>query len=177
MLQKLTKPSIYIYLVYTVVLFVMALIFATGLESIMTQDNSVPKAILDSREAIQKANNAVFYLFVGGIVGVILLFIFGNSYRKKLYMSNLIAGTVVPLATIVGSVIVLVFISKAISTYNENLDGIKEYYETSLFGASTPVETLIYPAIALVLVIIYIALCALYITYTILKYRKSVMER
>ena len=84
MLQKLTKPSIYIYLVYTVVLFVMALIFATGLESIMTQDNSVPKAILDSREAMQKANNAVFYLFVGGIVGVILLFIFDARPQKAI---------------------------------------------------------------------------------------------
>lgn len=177
MLQKLTKPSIFIYLIYAVVLFVMSLIFATDLQSIMTQDNSVPAVIKDTRTAIQNANNMVFYLFVVGIIGVILLFIFGNSYRKKLYLSNLIAGVVIPVVVIIMVIVTALSVSSAISTYYTNLDGIKEYFLVYLFGSVQPIETLIYPTIALVLVIGFGVISLLYAIYTVCKYLKTKPSR
>ncbi len=172
MLQKLTKPSILIYLMYAVLIFIMSLIFATGLEGIMTQDNSIPSAIKDTREAVQSANNAVFAAFVVGIVAVALLYIFGNNYRRKLYLSNLVAGCAFPAVSVIVSVIAIINVISMMGLYNSNLEEIKNYYVNDLFGAK-PVETLTYPIITLILLIGFVIYSIVYIVFTVLKFIKN----
>lgn len=179
MLQKLTKPVNLVYLLTTVVIFLLSLVFASNYERIMIDQQFTTdiftQGIIDVREAVQVANDILFYLFVIAIVGFVVLNILGNGYRKKLYKSNLIAGIVVPSIVIVFSVITIVFVIQNISTLAANIDDVTAYRGRYDLGA--PSNTWNY--ITIVFIIIYIFVNVGYLVYTILKYvqqKKNVEE-
>ena len=172
MLQKLTKPINLIYLLATVVIFIVSLVYATDCQFFMNQDSTVPDVILSIRSKVQTSNDFIFYLFVVGIVGYIVMCIFGNNYRKKLFKSNFIVGIVAPAITIIFSIITLILIMNAVSYYGTNAQEIEDFY--MLYNTSLDdYKTTGLLVLAAILVIVYIVIVAGYLVYTILKYKQT----
>ena len=114
-------------------------------------------------------NNA---LLLTGIIGIILfavLCIFGNKYRKKYYLSNLIVGLV---ANIVMALLVIVSIILNINVWTNFADAkptlrfLKEVYDQQNFYPLS----LSYCYITFVIQIISLVVFGLNIAYTVIKF-------
>lgn len=175
MLKKITKPVNVIYLLLTACMLLLTLLFMTGYQALSIVENSdltnqtaeVRDAIMITRDTLQTVNNNILYLFVIAIVSYVVLQIFGNGYRKKLYKSNLIVGIVLPSLVIAYGIFTLVMLINALNVFQTNYDVV--------YGYLTKFNTVISDAftinLSLVAVGLYIVVNGLYIAYTVLKYR------
>lgn len=177
MLKKYTKSVNVIYLIVTVLVLILALLFMTGYQSLsITEDTDlgslsteVANKIITARDALQFANNMVLYLFVVGILSFVVLQIFGNGYRKKLYKSNLVVGIAFPALTAVFGIITGIVIINGLNKFNLCYDELVEFLNR--FNSTVSDSTALILSIAYVFV--YVILNVLYIVYTVFKYKSS----
>ncbi len=120
MIYKLHKIINIVFLVVCAVLLVCTCIF-------MTQYGWVSSSVTGFASQLQSANNWLLLTFAVAIVSFALFYVFGNSRRKKMYISNFVSGIVLPLIVIIIATITIVKISACISTFVENYDVLKAY--------------------------------------------------
>ncbi len=123
----------------------------------------------DFVDAMNSANTYLLYIGVISIVLFAILCIFGNKYRKKYYLSNLLAGTVISGVCIVLALVAVILNIKVIDLFNDNksvLEVLDKYYDTSnSYGLNCN-----YVTAANVILIIAIIIFALNLIYCVIKY-------
>lgn len=197
LLFKFQKAILYLFLAAAVIVFIASLAYFTNFVKLKpTDSNSMWKFVsgdindlanvdlqLATKEEyntvvkvyddLQSLNTWLFYLAVLVVVFVVILFIVGNSYRKKYYLTNLILGIVFPLISSILGIVVFAQNTSLISDVRKNrllfLQVSKNYdYKISLTqSANSYAGYMIFANVALV---IYIIVSILVIVYTILKY-------
>ncbi len=120
-------------------------------------------------------NSANTFIFISGVV-IILLFavicIFGNKYRKKYYLSNLLAGTILGGVAIALALVGVILNIKVMGFFNDNktlLDCISDYYDVNHDYS----VNLAYVTFCNIILIVSIVIFALNIVYTVLKFVAS----
>lgn len=165
MLVKLTKAMNIVYIVCGALIIVGACTY-------MTKYNFFPKTLSDVKDTFNATNNNILFLGIATIVGIAILNVVGNGYRKKLYKSNLIVGIAVPAVSAIYGVIVIVQILNCLSLFAENYDTLAKYDQ---IYNTTNAYTYDNMGMVYVLIIIIVAVLYMiaYIVYTILKYRAT----
>lgn len=119
---------------------------------------------------IRTLNSANTYLFLSHIVVVVLfaaMCILGNKYRKKYYISNLVAGIVAPVVAIVLAIVGIVKNMQVVSAYKDAehyLLALKAYNNTKITVSTS------YQSVMFVVLVLEIVVFGLVMAYTILKY-------
>ncbi len=194
--KKLQKILLWLFLLAGAAIAVAGLFYATNFTYYSTQlaDGGIGNVLLGEEENFPQAyemwikdktavlnnykdfvnamNSANTYLFVIGVVTIVLfaiLCIFGNKYRKKYYVSNLLAGTIISGVAIVLAVVAVILNIKVIGLFNDNktiLEVLKAYYDNSnSYGLNCN-----YITAANVILIISIVIFALNLVFCVMKY-------
>ncbi len=123
-------------------------------------------------EAFESTNT---YIFISGVVCVAIfaiMCIFGNKYRKKYYLSNLIVGIVGGIISITLMVVGIILNINTIGKFNDNkplLEFISAYRDVAQnYGVNAN-----YCYATMVIQIIAVAIFVIFIIFTVLKYFAS----
>ncbi len=166
MIYKLHKIFNIVYLLAIALVLVATCAF-------MTQYNYIPTpSRQDFADACNAANTTMLLLVIVGLVGLAILNILGNSSRKKMYISNIIAGEVIPVVTIGLSIYVISLIAKCISIFNEHYDELKAYDDQFNLDHSYNYNTTGFN-FAMIMVIIFIVVLVIYAVLNFLKYKQN----
>lgn len=129
--------------------------------------NDIVDAFISFCDDLNSTNTFIFVsqAIIIGLFAVIC--IFGNKYRKKYYLSNLISGVVAGSAAIIFNVVGIVLNSKVIKDYNE---GHLYMAATKAYTNQTDALNLNYQKVMLVFLLIGVVYYALFIAFTVLKF-------
>lgn len=129
--------------------------------------NDIVDSFISFCDDLNKTNN---YLFVSQALIVALfavICIFGNKYRKKYYLSNLISGVVAGSAAIILNVVGIVLNNKVISDYDGG-----HLYMAAAKAYTNQSDALNdnYQKAMMIFLIVGIVFYAIFIAFTVLKY-------
>lgn len=132
--------------------------------------------LIDGYKAFTSSyQNTNTVIFTSGVICVVIfavMCIFGNKYRKKYYLSNLIVGVVGGLASITLMVVGIILNINTIGKFNDTkplLEFISDYNDVMHnYGVNTN-----YCYAVMIIQIVAIVIFAIFIIFTILKYIAS----
>lgn len=148
----------------------------TGTAAMMEAYGKAPTNIVeildgygDFYDAVQKANTFIVLSQLGLVVVFGCMCVVGNKYRKKYYISNLIAGVVGSIASIVLNVAGIILNNKVVTEYKANYEFLyaldKKLDVKNVCKLGTGIQTG-----AMIIMIIGIVIAVLVLAYTVLKY-------
>lgn len=129
--------------------------------------NDIVDAFVRFCDNLNKTNTFIFVSQVIIVVLFAVVCIFGNKYRKKYYLSNLIAGVVAGVTAIAFNIVSIVLNNKVMSDYKK---GHIYMAATKSFSNQSDPLNLNYQKIMLVFLIIGIVFYTVFTIFTVLKF-------
>ncbi|MGM9971720.1 MAG: hypothetical protein ACI35W_04865 [Anaeroplasmataceae bacterium] len=166
-LNKAQKYVLWSFCLITVGMLIIALGYMTQYVYIMP-DASCPETS-KVYPLLEDANNVILYLSIILIVVFAVMCIFGNKYRKKYYISNLVVGCAGSTIGIAFAVTCMIFDIKALNALNANFDALNTFNEGFNKGGKFALDTA-WPTAALVIFVIAIIVFAINLAFSIVKY-------
>ncbi|MCR5706241.1 MAG: hypothetical protein K6G48_05545 [Acholeplasmatales bacterium] len=130
------------------------------------------KGYSDFTAAFNKCDNWLLGTGLVGVVSFAVMCIFGNKYRKKYYLSNLIVGVALPAMMAIFTVITIILNINVWNLFADNkhtLEFMKENFDVT---DEYPL-TLVYCKAAFVIQLVALVVFVLNIVYAVLKYISS----
>lgn len=170
-LNKLQKYIIWSFLFAAVAMIVVALTYMTKYVFVVNIYENVQKCKeLDIvYPLLDKFNDLVLIWGVVLIAVFAILCIVGNKYRKKYYISNLVAGCVASVTGLLGTIICLVSNIKALNSLKEHYTAIDKFVKEADSSGRYQID-LVAPNAANVVLGICIAVFVINLAFAIVKF-------
>lgn len=169
LLNKFQKYVLWSFCLVGVAMLIVTLCYMTKYVYILPENVGKCPETAIVYPLLEKANNCFLIVSLCIIVLFAIVCIFGNKYRKKYYVSNLVAGVSASSIGLILTVISMVLNIKALSSLNENFEALDKFNKTVDLSGKYALDT-VWPTVGLVVTILALLVFAVNIAFTIVKY-------